>query len=154
MRVEVRKAEVADMAAVFQLVRELADYEKAGHEVETSAEQYRRDYAAGDFECLVAIDNTDTVVGTMIFFMAYSTWKGRMLFLEDFVVAQAQRRSGIGSSMWASLIELAEARDCTSMKWQVLDWNEPAIAFYRGVGADLESEWDNGRLWLKKATTS
>ena len=150
--ITVRPAAAEDMAAVFALVEELAVYERAGHEVATTPEAYREHLAAGWFDCLVAVEQVGRqppgIVGTMIYYRAYSTWKGPMLYLEDFVVAEAARRRGVGAALWGELVARARAARCSSVKWQVLDWNEPAKAFYAAVGAELEGGWENGRLWL------
>lgn len=144
----VRPGHDADLPAVYALVCELAEFERARHEVATDVAAYRRDLAAGCFELLVAEHPAAGVGGMMLYYPAYSTWKGRMLYLEDFVVAQRARRRGVGSALWEALVRVARERECTSVKWQVLDWNEPARAFYRARGAELESGWENGRLWL------
>ena len=137
-----------DLAAVHELVRELAEYERLPDEVETTPTTYLTDLKQGWFEGLVAEDESGAIVGAMIFYQAYSTWKGRMLYLEDFVVAQRHRRRGIGELLWRGFIAEAQARGCTSVKWQVLDWNEPAKSFYEKMGATMEGGWDNGRLFL------
>jgi GNAT superfamily N-acetyltransferase len=80
--------------------------------------------------------------------MAYSTWKGKMLYLEDLVVQEAYRGKGIGRRLFEAVLEEGRRRRCRLVKWQVLDWNEPAIAFYRTFGAVLETEWWNGKIIL------
>ena len=137
-----------DMPAVHQLVKELAAFERLPREVVTTPAIYEQDFGSGWFEGLVAVDAQDRVVGAMIFHRAYSTWKGRMIYLEDFIVAQQVRRRGIGEQLWAALTAHARACSCTSIKWQVLDWNDTAKAFYAKSGAELEGGWENGRLWL------
>ncbi len=148
-RIEVRRGETADLDAVFALVKELAAFERMPEEVATSPAIYREDLAEGWFELLVAEDARGAVVGAMVYYWAYSTWKGRMLYLEDFVVAPDQRRRRVGEALWAALVEAAQAGGCTSIKWQVLDWNTSAKAFYTKMGAEMEGGWENGRLWLK-----
>ena len=138
-----------DLPEVFALVRELAAYERAADEVATSAEVYAGDLAAGWFELLIAEEGgTGRVLGMMLYYRSYSTWKGRMTYLEDFVVRAEARRRGVGRALWAALVEAARANGSTSVKWQVLDWNEDAKSFYRQVGAEIETGWENGRLWL------
>lgn len=147
MYIHVRSAQAADMPSVFDLVNELAIYERAAEEVTTSIDEYQKDLESGWFRCKVA-ELDGKCVGCMIYYPAYSTWKGRMLYLEDFVVAQESRRKGIGEALWSSLVEEAKEESCTSIKWQVLDWNLPAKGFYQKIGAQLEGGWENGRLWL------
>ena len=147
----VRRARPGDLSAVHALVRELADFERAPEAVVTTPSDYVRDMASGWFECLVAAEpeaHDATLLGAMVYHRAFSTWKGPMLYLEDFVVAAAARRRGIGSALWSALVAEARAQGCSSIKWQVLDWNDSAKAFYRARGAELEGGWDNGRLWL------
>ncbi len=147
--VTVRRGETADLEAVFALVQELAEFERMPGEVATTPAIYRDDLAEGWFELLVAEDATGAVVGAMVYYWAYSTWKGRMLYLEDFVVAPDRRRQGIGGALWSSLVDAARAGGCTSIKWQVLNWNDSAKAFYTKMGAEMEGGWENGRLWVE-----
>lgn len=145
----VRPGTAADLAAVHELVEELAVYEEAAREVATTADTFRLDLADNWFELLVAEDDrTGRILGMMLYYRAYSTWKGRMTYLEDFVVARGARRKGVGRALWSSLVDAARAAGSTSVKWQVLDWNEDAKAFYREVGAEIDTGWDNGRLYL------
>lgn len=147
--VNIRPGTSADLPAVFALVEELAAYERAADEVAVGLADYERDYAAGRFDLLIAEDRTGgSVVGMMLYYPAYSTWKGRMLYLEDFVVAAAARRRGVGRALWAALVAEGRERNCALIKWQVLDWNEPARTFYREAGAELEAGWENGKLFL------
>ncbi len=148
-QVVVRPAQKADLAAIHELVAELAQYEQAAHEFIASLEQYMRDFEAGFFRALIA-ECAGEVVGMMVWYKAYSTWKGRMIYLEDFVVRQQWRGSGVGKKLFAALIDEARALDCKLIKWQVLDWNESAIRFYEKVGAEIEKGWWNGKLFLNK----
>ncbi len=144
----VRSLAPTDLQAVYDLVCELADFERLAGEVATSPEIYAVDLAAGWFQGLVAEDARGRVVGGMIYHQAYSTWRGRMLYLEDFIVGHTHRRLGIGELLWQHLVQEARARDCTSIKWQVLEWNDSAKSFYEKMGASLEAGWENGRLML------
>ncbi len=145
--VRIRPATEADMPAVHALVYELAVYEKAPEAVVTTAEEYRRDYQAGRFECLVA-EMSGQVLGMALYFMAYSTWKGKMLYLDDLVVTEAHRRGGIGRQLFEAVLEEGRRRGCRLVKWQVLDWNTPALAFYRRYDAIIETDWWNGKIFL------
>ncbi len=135
------------MTAVHALVQELAFYEKAPHEVVTTPQQYVQDFRDKCFDCLVA-DMGGQIVGLAFYFMAYSTWKGKMLYLEDLVVQEAYRGKGIGRRLFETVLEEGRRCRCRLVKWQVLGWNEPAIAFYRTFGAVLETEWWNGKIVL------
>lgn len=145
--VEVRKATPEDIPAIHDLVRELAIYERAEEEFIASREEYYRDFENGVFEALVA-EVEGEVVGMGLYYVAYSTWKGKMLFLEDFVVRETFRRRGIGQLLFEAFLTEAEHRGCRLVKWQVLDWNEPAVKFYEKNEALIEKEWWNGKIFF------
>lgn len=145
--IQIRKATKADIPAIFALVQELALYEKAPEAVITSVAIYERDFEEGIFEALVA-EKDNMVVGMALYYMAYSTWKGRMLYLEDFVVQEPFRRFGAGQMLFDAFLEVAKQKEASLVKWQVLDWNEPAIRFYEKNKAIIETEWWNGKIFL------
>lgn len=151
MNIRIRKAVATDLMAIHSLVRELAIYEKAEPEFVATLQDYQDDFAAGVFSCHVA-EVDGTVVGMVLYYMTYSTWKGKMLYLEDFVVLEAYRRLGLGQLLFEAFLEEAKARKCRLVKWQVLDWNEPALQFYRKNNAVIEKEWWNGKLFLPSQT--
>ena len=143
----IRKARKEDIPRVHALIRELAVYEKAEGEVETTVESMVEDGFGAQplYECIVA-EIHGTIEGIALYYWRYSTWKGRCLYLEDFVVREAQRGKGIGKALFESLYRIAEDQGAALITWQVLDWNEPAIRFYKRLGAELDPEWLNGRL--------
>ena len=150
----IRMATEADMPAIHALVHELAVYERAPEAHTATVEDYLRDFKAGIFESHVAV-STDAslekqgeIVGMIFYYMAYSTWKGRMLYLEDFVVTENYRQYGVGQMLFETFLEIARQKECRLVKWQVLDWNEPAIKFYRKNGAIIENDWYNGKIFL------
>ncbi|HHJ49684.1 MAG TPA: GNAT family N-acetyltransferase [Phaeodactylibacter sp.] len=145
----IRLATEKDLPAIHALVRELAIYEKAEEEFTASLEDYLRDFRAGIFECLVA-EVEGEVVGMALYYMTYSTWKGRMLYLEDFVVKEQMRAQGIGRELFSAFLAKAKEKDCRLVKWQVLDWNEPAIHFYKKFQTTFENNWLNGKIFLVK----
>ena len=143
----IRKGTKQDLPQVFELVKELAQYENAIHEVENSIEAMEAD-GFGDkpaFQFLVAEEN-NKIVGTAIYYFRYSTWKGKRLYLEDIVVNEEMRGKGIGKELFDQTIEEAKSANCTGMMWQVLDWNEPAINFYKKYKTRFEEEWVNCHL--------
>ena len=144
----IRSAEKSDMGAVLSLVKELAEYEKAPEQVTTTPDDYRRNFEEGVFEALVA-EMDGEVVGMALYYLCWSTWRGRMLYLDDFVVRQSHRRYGIGQLLFDAFMEKAREKDCFLVKWQVLDWNEPALRFYEKNRAIIETEWWNGKIFLK-----
>lgn len=147
MSITTRKAILADMKAVRDLVVELAIYEKEPNAVTASLEDYQQDFSNGWFECHLAEDEQE-VVGMILYYNTYSTWKGRMLYLEDFVVKQSHRRKGIGKILFKELFNIAQAKDARLIKWQVLDWNKPAIEFYKSYEATIEKEWYNCKILM------
>lgn len=145
MKPNIRIATKTDLPAIHALVRELAIYEKEEHEFVATIEDYRKDFDAGWFESIVA-ELDGEVVGMMLYYETYSTWKGRMLYLEDFVIQQSKRKLGIGQLLLEEFLKVAREKKCKVTKWQVLDWNEPAIKFYEKNKAALEKNWWNCKL--------
>jgi GNAT superfamily N-acetyltransferase len=143
----IRPAEARDVPAMHALMYELAVYEKAPEAVETTVAEYEADFANGRFEGLVA-EMDGQVIGMMLYFMAYSSWKGKMLYLDDFVVTETHRRYGVGQKLYDAFIEEAQRRGCRLAKWQVLDWNEPAIRFYEKNEAEIEQGWWNVKKFV------
>lgn len=143
----IRPGSREDLPAVHALVRELAMYERAEHEFTATAEDYHRDFDAGFFEVLV-VEADGQAVGMALYYTSYSTWKGRMMYLEDFVVKEAYRGRGAGRAVFDAFLEQARKKGCRLVKWQVLDWNEPALNFYGKYNAIIEKEWWNGKLFL------
>ena len=147
--VQIRKAVPSDMSRVLELIKELAIYENAEDQVTNTAEQLTED-GFGDaaaFECVVA-ELADEVIGFAIYYTSYSTWKGTCLYLEDLLVTETKRRLGVGKLLFDEVLRIAKERNAKRFEWQVLDWNEPAINFYKKYKADLDPEWINGKLFL------
>jgi len=143
----IREATEHDIPAIHALVYELAVYEKEPEAVHTTPAEYLEDFKNGRFESHVA-EMDGKVVGMTLFFMAYSSWKGKMLYLDDFVVNEPYRRFGIGQMLYDDFIEEGRRRGCRLVKWQVLDWNEPAIRFYEKNNAIIETGWWNVKQFL------
>jgi len=139
---EIRKAEKGDLNAVFDLVKELALYEKAPHAVTAKIEDYHVAFESKAIDILVATKD-DLVIGMALYYESFSTWKGKMYYLEDFVVAQAHRRKGVGALIFEAFLEDAKLNNCKLVKWQVIDWNQPAINFYEKYGTRFQKEWLN-----------
>lgn len=148
-QISVRKARKEDLEAIYGLVKELAIYEKEPEAVTATLKDYQNDYAAGIFEANVALDGAE-VVGTTIYYMSYSTWKGKMLYLEDFVVKEAYRKKGVGQLLFDAYLAVAKEKKAVMVKWQVLDWNEPALNFYVKNNAIIEKNWWSGKIFLEK----
>lgn len=149
--ITIRPGTRADIPQVFELVLELAVYEKARHEVTNTAEKMAEDGFGPNplFGLLVAEDTeTDRLIGISLYYFRYSTWKGKRLYLEDIIVTESYRGQNIGRRLFDATIEAAKQTNCTGMMWQVLDWNTPAIGFYRQFGTRFDSEWTNCHLDL------
>jgi len=146
----IRKGTIEDLPRVLELIKELAEFEKAPHEVTNTLEMMERDGFGSDpvFEFFV-VENESGIVGLSLFYYRYSTWKGKRLYLEDIIVTHDQRGQGIGKLLFDRTIQHAREKDCTGMTWQVLDWNEPAIDFYKKYPATFDSDWVNCHLERK-----
>lgn len=145
----VRWARVKDMPRVLELIIELAIYENAEKEVFNTVEGLIKDGfgVQPSFESFVAELNNE-IVGFAIFYTSYSTWKGNCIYLEDLLVTESKRRLGIGEKLFNRVLDEAKLRGVKRFEWQVLDWNEPAINFYKKYNADLDPSWINGKLLL------
>ena len=145
---EIRAAKLGDEQAIFALIQELALYEKAPEQVSNSADQLSQDlFKYFICEAIVAEENTE-IVGFALFYTAYSTWKGKILYLEDFYVKENHRNKGIGNMLFEKVVEIAKDKKVKRMDWQVLEWNALALDFYERKEAELSSEWVNGRLYF------
>ena len=150
MEFKIRKASAADCPRMLELVRELAIFERAPEEVTVTLEHFIETGFGRNpvWKALVAVDAAENIVGISLYYMRYSTWKGLMLYLEDLIVTESYRGQGVGKKLFDSTVEEARGMGVTGMMWQVLDWNQPAIDFYKKYGADISSEWLNCTLSL------
>lgn len=147
-KVIIRKGTKEDLPGVLKLIRELAAYERALHEVTNTVEQLERDgFGHTPLYGLFVAELNSTIVGMALFYWRYSTWKGKRLYLEDIIVTEAHRGKGIGTELFDRIIHHALEEQCTGMMWQVLNWNESALSFYtKRYGARLDNEWINCHL--------
>lgn len=136
----VRKATILDIASIHQLVCELAEYEKAKHEVTVDVEQYKIDFQKGLFDAFV-IEHEGQVIGTTIFYQTYSTWKGKMIYLEDFIISQTHRKNGYGKKLFEHFIQHCKNVEANIVRWHVLNWNKLAIDFYDKYPVSYSHEW-------------
>jgi len=146
--VTIRIGTKQDLPRVLELIKELALYERAPHEVTNSVERMEKDgFGANPIYGLFVAENERGIVGISIYYWRYSTWKGKRLYLEDIIVTEKERGSGIGKLLFDRTMKHALDEECTGMLWQVLDWNEPAINFYKKYySAKLDGEWINCSL--------
>jgi GNAT superfamily N-acetyltransferase len=151
MEIIIRRAEKGDCARLLELIQELAVYEKAPNEVTVTLSHFEES-GFGEkpvwwaFVAETVELGNKTVVGFALYYIRYSTWKGQCLYLEDLFVTESMRGKGVGKLLFDELIEEVKRRGLKRMVWQVLEWNEPAINFYKRYNANLDPEWINGIL--------
>ena len=144
---EIRQAERADFESVHSLIQELALYEKAPEEVITTPEILAQHCLANNpFVFCWVLEVDYQIVATAICYIRYSTWNGPLLYLQDIVVKDSQRRKGYGTHLLLHLIEFAKKRKFERITWQVLDWNQSAIDFYKKFNVTFDSTWVNVTL--------
>ena len=141
--IRIRQATFEDSALILRFVTELAIYEKAQHEVIATQADIENSLFAGDSTANALICSMDNEpVAYAVYFFNYSTWLGKPgLYLEDLYVSPKYRRAGAGMALLKHLAKIALSRNCGRFEWSVLDWNEPAIRFYKSIGAKPQDEW-------------
>ena len=151
MQINIRKALPADCERMMELVKELAVFEKAPNEVTVTLEHFIETGFGKNpvWYALVAVDESNNlIIGISLYYMRYSTWKGLRLYLEDLIVTEEFRGKGVGKKLFDATVDEARRLGVSGMMWQVLDWNQPAIDFYKKYGADVSGEWLNCSLTL------
>lgn len=145
----IREGREADVPVLLQLIRELAIFEKEPDAVVVSEEELLQDgFGEHPLYGLFVAEVEGAVVGISLYYYRYSTWKGKCLYLEDLIVTEKHRGKGIGKALFAKTLDKAREEGCRKMNWQVLDWNTPAIEFYKDFNASLDPEWLNGYIDL------
>ncbi len=140
MCLKIRKINQDDLSNVLDLIIELAVFEKESSAVELTLDQLKKDFSENLFDCLVA-EHNEGVIGMALFYSRYSTWKGKTIHLEDLIVTNSYRGKGVGKLLLDKLIFTAKEQGVKRVEWNVLDWNEPAISFYKNVGAKILRNW-------------
>lgn len=144
MDIQIRRAQKNDCARLLELIQELADYEKAPHEVTVTLDHFEESGFGSNPVWWAFVAEVDgVVVGMALYYVRYSTWKGQRLYLEDILVTEAMRGKKIGSLLFDALVQEAKTKKYKGLNWQVLDWNEPAINFYKKYNANFDPEWVN-----------
>jgi len=147
MKITIRRGKKEDLPAVLELIRELAIFEKAPGEVTNRLEDMEEDgFGPGPVFRLLVAEAGTIIAGMAIYFVKYSTWKGKGIYLDDIIVKEAYRRNGIGKQLLDEVIRDAKALNARQLHWQVLEWNEPAINFYKNYNASFDGEWINCKL--------
>lgn len=146
----IRKAVREDCAPMLELIKELAEYEKALHEVTLTLEQFSEDGFGNNpvWEAFVA-ETGGKILGISLYYDRYSTWKGRRLYLEDLVVTEEMRGKQIGRKLFEATMQYGKTGNYSGMVFQVLNWNEPAINFYKKYSPKFDDEWFNVSIEFK-----
>lgn len=156
MNISVRRGKKSDLPQVLALIKELALYEKAPGEVTLTVKEFEKDLESGHplFHFFVAGKKStkneparkDDIVGIALYYYGYSTWKGKRMYLDDIVVTEKMRGNGIGKMLFDEIVNEAKKNKVKQIMWQVLEWNDPAINFYKKYNAILDPEWITGKL--------
>lgn len=147
--IKIRKAVVEDCPQLLTLVRELAAYERAPDAVTISLEQFKESgFGEQPIWWAFVAEDSQQIIGFTLYYLRFSTWKGPRMYLEDIIVTEAYRGKGIGYLLMQQLIQEASEKQLDGIQWQVLEWNEPAINFYKKFNASFDPEWWNASLDL------
>jgi GNAT superfamily N-acetyltransferase len=138
----IREGQKVDLHRVLELVKELAEFERAPHEVINTVAAMERDgFGPNPVFGFFVAETPAGIVGLSLYYWRYSTWKGKRLYLEDIIVTEKERGKGIGKLLFDRTLKHTLDTGCSGMTWQVLDWNEPAINFYKKYGSKVSTEW-------------
>lgn len=150
MEILIRPAVQSDCPRLMELIRELAEYEKAPQEVTVSVAHFEQSgFGPKPLWWALCAEADGIVVGFALYYIRYSTWKGQAMYLEDILVTLAMRGKGIGKMLMDELIQTAAKLGFKRIVWQVLEWNEPAINFYKKYKANFDAEWINVSIDLQ-----
>jgi len=147
MNLKIRIAKKEDCLRLLELVNELALYEKAPQEVTVTLQEFEEaGFGSKPVWKAFVAETDDLIIGFALYYVRYSTWKGNRMYLEDLIITEAMRGKGIGKILFDKLIQEAKELGFSGMVWQVLDWNETALNFYKKYGASIEAGWLNASL--------
>ncbi len=151
MNIMIRKAAREDCPRLLELIRELAVYEKAPQEVTVTPGHFEESgFGSNPVWWALVVECDGNVEGFALYYIRYSTWKGQRLYLEDIIVTEKMRGKGLGTLLFDALQAEAREKNLNGMVWQVLEWNEPAISFYKKYNAVLDGEWINCSIDLSR----
>jgi GNAT superfamily N-acetyltransferase len=141
LEITIRKANEEDFQAVLSLIKELADFQSSLHKVTYTVEQMKKD--KDHFHAFIAENENGEAIGVAYYFFAYFSWIGKSLYLDDLYVKGSCRGKKVGSKLLNAIFETARKENCNRVRWQVSDWNKPALEFYQKCGADIDKEQYN-----------
>ena len=149
MEIKIRNAVKEDCTRLLELVQELATYEKAPKEVTVTIEHFiESGFGEKPVWWAFVAEADKKIVGFALYYIRFSTWKGQAMYLEDILVTNEMRGKGIGKLLFDRLIDEAKEKKFNRVIWQVLDWNEPAINFYKKYNADIDGSWLNCSIYV------
>lgn len=144
MSIKIRRATPEDIPRTLELIQELAVYEREPDAVVVDEAELTRDgFGENPAYGLFVGETENGIVGIALYYFRYSTWNGKVMYLEDLIVTESERGKGYGRKLLNVIIEEADKLNCRLTTWQVLDWNEPSINFYKSIKADLDESWIN-----------
>lgn len=155
MQITIREARKEDCSRLLELVHELAEFERAPQEVTVTLEEFENaGFGAKPVWKSFVAEVKGKIEGFALYYVRFSTWKGSRLYLEDFIVTEKMRSQGLGKKLFETIIEEAKTKGYNGISWQVLDWNEPAIQFYKKYNTTIETGWLNASLSKEQVQTS
>ncbi len=147
MNISIRKGIEADLPSALTLIKELANYEKASGEVEVNlSEMQNWGFGSNKLFDFFVLEKNIEIIGVALYYYKYSTWKGKCLFLEDIIITETERKNGYGKLLFNEVVSVAKQQNVRRMEWQVLEWNIPAIEFYKKYKANFDGKWVNCKL--------
>ena len=150
-RVKIRKGGKKDLPTIFNLIKELAQYENSLDKILITIKDLEKDgFGKNPLYWILVAEIDGEIIGMAFYYIRYSTWTGKILYLEDFIVKEAFRRMGVGSLLFEECIRMSRKIKANGMVWQVLNWNKSAINFYKKYNAEIKNDWSNGKLNKKQ----
>ena len=146
MKFTLRPATLNDYPAIVEMFKEFSHFEHLDERLTNTVERMKAESVY--FNCFVAVNTEQEIVGYATYFFSYFTWTGKSLYMDDLYVRESYRANGIGKMLLNKVIEFAKINGCHKLRWQVSDWNSPAIGFYKSMGAEIDSQERNCDLDL------